>query len=469
MLENLSPARVFRFFEELSAIPRGSGNTDAVSDYCVRFAKKRGLDCVKDQLNNVIIRKPASKGYEGHGGVILQGHLDMVCEKTADSGHDFTRDGLKLRVDGDLLSAEGTTLGADDGIAVAMALAVLDDDALAHPPIEAVFTVDEETGMYGAEGLDVKQLRFSTLINLDSGEEGVLTVGCAGGAKADFTLPVKREKNTEKCFKIALSGLLGGHSGIDINKGRLNADKLLVKLLTSLGGEFKLVSIDGGFKDNVIPNACECVIACASFDAQRAADFVEAERLDTDAGLKIEVSEVAPADACLDAASTGRVLGLISTMRSGVTAMSRSIEGHVQSSMNLGVVRTEDDCVALVASVRSSVIDDKCAMLAELKDLAERFSADVNVHGEYPAWEYREHSRLRDTFVAAYSDMYGKAPVIETVHAGLECGLFNEKIANFDAVSLGPDMWDIHTVNERLSIASTERTYKYLCEVLRRL
>lgn len=469
MLENTAPERVFHFFEEISSIPRGSGNTKAVADYCVRFAKEHNLEVVRDELGNVIIKKKASEGFENHPPVILQGHLDMVCEKESDLEFDFTRDGLRLRLDGDLLSAEGTTLGADDGIAVAMILAVLEDESLVHPTLEAVFTVDEETGMDGAQGLDVSLLNGSTLINLDSGEEGVLTVGCAGGAKVDMFLPVKREKNSLPCKKITVSGLLGGHSGIDIDKGRLNADKVLVSLLMSFPFEFRLVSISGGFKDNVIPNACECVVAAECDCSKEAESFLSKNRVQTDSGLSVSVEDAKTAESCFDACSTGKVLGFLDALPCGIASMSKEMENLVQSSSNVGVVRTEKDGVACVMSVRSSVAAEKQQLLDRIEKIAQRFGAEIATRGHYPAWEFRKDSRLRETMTAVFRKLFSKEPTVTTVHAGLECGLFSEKFKDFDAVSMGPDMWDIHTVNERLSVSSTGRTYTYLCNCLKEL
>lgn len=468
MLETLKPQRVFKHFEDICSIPHGSGNTDAISSYCIDFAKGLGLRCERDGSNNVLIRKPASKGYEEHPTVVLQGHLDMVCEKTADCDIDFKKDGLKLRLDGDMLSADKTTLGADDGIAVAMIMAVLEDDTLCHPPIEALFTTDEETGMYGAEDFDVKKLKGSTFINLDSGEEGVLTVGCAGGAKVDINIPVTYVQNTLPCKKIAISGLLGGHSGIDINKGRQNADMLLGTLLAGMPVDFKLVSISGGFKDNVIPNASECVVACAGDIGKYVDEFAAANTMHTDSGLKITVTDAA-SDRRLDRASTERVVRFINSVRSGVTAMSNKINGLVQSSQNLGILATESDHIKAVLSVRSSVAADKQKLLDRLSKAAENVGAEISTRGHYPAWEYREKSRLREIMVSVYKEMYGKEPSVEMVHAGLECGLFCGKIPDFDAVSTGPDMWDIHTVGERLSVSSVERTYNYLLAVLKNL
>lgn len=468
MLENIAPPRVFHYFEKICSIPHGSGNTGAISSFCVDFAVKHGLEYKKEAINNVIIKKPASAGCENRPPVILQGHLDMVCEKAPDCSIDFSKDALSLELNGDLLSARGTTLGADDGIAVAMILAILEDTSLAHPPIEAIFTVDEEVGMDGAEALDTSYLSGKTLINLDSGEEGILTAGCAGGAKLDFKLPIGFEANELPCCRITLQGLLGGHSGVDINKGRQNADKLMLELLSSIDTEYRLVSINGGFKDNVIPNACECVIAGISDISHYIDSFISSHRSSDEPGLTV-ISAPAFSALRFDKESHNRAIRLINSIPSGVTAMSAEVEGAVQSSENLGILETGEAALKAVASVRSSVAADKQKMIAALEQAAEDAGAEIIVHGHYPAWEYRKSSHLRSTMISVYSKIFGAEPKVEAVHAGLECGLFNEKIPELDAISMGPDMWDIHTVNERLSISSTERTYKYLCEVLKEL
>lgn len=468
MLENLSPDSVFRYFEAICSIPHGSGNTAAISDFCVEFAEKHGLEYIKDALNNVIIKKPATVGFEGHPPIILQGHLDMVCEKKPDSDIDFFKDGLRLRINGDLLSAEGTTLGADDGIAVAMILAVLEDSGMAHPPIEAVFTVDEEIGMDGAEFLDTSLLSGRTLINIDSGEEGIITAGCAGGAKTEFLLPVKYESNKQPCFKIIISGLLGGHSGVDINKGRQNAVKLLAELLSSINCDFRLADINGGFKDNVIPNACECIIACEYDITEAVNEFIKNKISLSEPGLAV-TAEPADFPVCFDYESHCRIIDFISAVPNGIIAMSRDIDGFVQSSANIGILKTESEKIKAVVSVRSSIAAEKEEIINNLRGIASEYNAEFSVHGHYPAWEYRRSSRLRDTMTAVYRNLFGTLPKKEAVHAGLECGLFSKKIPDLDAVSIGPNMWDIHTVNERLSIMSVERTYKYLCAVLNEL
>lgn len=475
MLESLAPERVFHYFEKICSIPHGSGNTDKIRAFCVNFAAEHGLEHTFDKHNNVLIRKKASQGYENHPPVILQGHMDMVCEKTPDCPIDFTKDGLRLKLDGDNLSADGTTLGADNGIAVAMILAVLEDNSLSHPPLEAVFTTDEETGMYGAHGFDTAKLSGHTFINLDSEEDTVLTVGCAGGAKAHIDLPLAIESNDAPCAKISLSGLLGGHSGIMIGEGRQNADKLLGSLLDRLSS-FRLISISGGFKDNAIPNAAECVIATTVSLTELkalAAKFVEENRVSADSGLTVTVSAAEAHVAALDSNSTEKIVAFLTRIPFGVQSMSKQIPGLVQSSLNLGIMnisRENDKSVFhAVVSVRSSVSAEKQKMLDDLQSLAVSLGADFAAHGHYPAWEYKENSRLRDIMVAVYEKQYGKKPIIEVTHAGLECGLFAGKIKDFDAVSAGPNMWDVHTVNEHLSVSSTKRTYIYLCNVLKEL
>ena len=470
MLENLSPARVFRFFEELSAIPRGSGNTDAVSDYCVRFAKKRGLDCVKDQLNNVIIRKPASKGCEGHDGVILQGHLDMVCEQEADCRKDMTEEGLDLFVDGDLIGAHGTTLGGDDGIFVAYALALLDSKDALHPEIEAVFTSDEEVGLLGATALDTSVLHGRTMINIDSDDEGVFTVGCAGGMRSDLSLPIERSGCILQAYEIVISGLAGGHSGAEIDKGRANATKLMGEFLSSLSG-IRICDLHGGKADNAIPRECVAVVCAAADPSGAAADFLAAMRErygDIEPDMKITVRETA-ASLPLTAESTGRAIKLITSVPDGVIAMSTDIPGLVQTSLNLGITETRRDRLSLSHSVRSSKEDEKLALAKRLREIVTSLGGSYSQRGEYPAWEYRKTSRIRDCMVKVYREMYNKDPKVVAIHAGLECGIFSGKLPGLDCISFGPDNFDIHTTEEHLSISSSVRCWEFLLEVLRRL
>ena len=468
-LTHLHPERVFHYFEEICAIPHGSGNCGAVSEYCQEVANKLGLWVKRDELNNVIIKKPASKGYESHEPVILQGHLDMVCEKDADCSIDFTSDGLDLFLEGDWIGAKGTTLGGDDGIAVAMALAILEDDTLPHPPLEVVFTTDEETGMYGAEGLDASVLEGKILLNADSECEGILTVSCAGGARTEIRLPLTEEDNAAPCYRVVFSGLQGGHSGVEINRGRHNADVLMGKFLRTLPEACRVVTIFGGTKDNAIPARAECVIASKEDLSSAAEAFVAAHRNEANAGLTATVTAVPTESTCLDGESTRRIGEFLATVPNGVQAMSKHIEGLVETSLNLGQLTCEGNELKATFALRSSVNEEKMKLARKLEETASAFGGVCTSHGFYPAWEYKEDSRLRDTMVSVFEKKYGKAPVVEAIHAGLECGFFCDKIPGLDAVSFGPDMRDIHTPRERLSVSSTARTYDYLCEILKQL
>lgn len=466
VLENLEPKKVFEYFEDLCMIPHGSGNTKQISDYCVDFAKKHGLSYTQDEWNNVIIRKNASKGYENSPTVILQGHLDMVCEKDSGVSIDFLKDGLNLSLDGDFVSAKGTTLGGDDGIAVAMALCVLDDDSILHPPIEVLFTTDEETGMYGAAGLQTSLLKGKILINIDSEDEGVLTAGCAGGARAEIKKSVHFDeiKGTKK---IVISGLVGGHSGVEIHKNRYNANKLMAELLSRIP-HFQLANIAGGAKDNVIPNECECTLSTDCDLDEIINDFIIDKKNSADPNLKITVTDGEESHVT-DEESSKQIVKLVCTLPNGVQTMNDQIPTLVQTSLNLGVLKIENGSLLCTFSVRSSVNSEKEGVLKELSKIAKDFGADYSDHGHYPAWEYRENSPLREIMVKTFEELYGRKPVVDVIHAGLECGFFCDKIDGLDAVSFGPDLFDIHTARERLSISSVQRTYKYLCETLKNL
>ncbi|MBQ5389732.1 MAG: aminoacyl-histidine dipeptidase, partial [Clostridia bacterium] len=450
ILEGLKPERVFYYFEDLCAIPHGSGNTKQISDYCVAFAKARGLAVYQDAHNNVVIRKPASTGYEDHETVILQGHLDMVCEKEPTSPINFMTDGLTLKREGDLVFAEGTTLGGDDGIAIAMALAVLEDTTLAHPPIEALFTTDEETGMYGAEGLDASVLSGKTLLNIDSEEEGILTVSCAGGARAGITIPLSTDEVHMPCHTVTLTGLIGGHSGVEIDKGRQNSHVLMGQFLHTLPFSYQIIDICGGQKDNAIPRQTVAIVAASGDLATAAAEFVKANRIETEPDLAITVESTANCAIGFDMASSKRIAEFLATVVNGVQSMSKDIANLVQTSLNLGILKAENNLLTATFAVRSSVESEKTALLETLKATAKAYDGVFESHGHYPAWEYRKDSPLRDTMVEVYKKLYGNAPEVVAIHAGLECGLFAGKIPDLDAVSFGPNLYDIHTTRERL-------------------
>ncbi len=476
ILEQLEPKKVFHFFEEMSAIPRGSGSTQAVSDWCAAFARERGLKYRQDELGNVVIWKDGTSGYEQAAPVILQGHMDMVCAQEAGCTKDMAREGLDLFVEDDLIGARGTTLGGDNGIAVAMVMALLDSDDIPHPPIEAVFTVDEEIGLLGAAGLDMSDLRGRRLINLDSEDEGILTVSCAGGNRTECILPVSRAPFAGTTLRVTLDDLAGGHSGAEIIKGSANACVQLGRVLRAMQGAaaLRLVRVDGGEKDNAIARFASAVLVTEDETALRAA-AAEAEaalkreyRL-TDPALHLCVETVEAGQTPLDEDSTRRVICLLHCAPNGVQAMSGDIEGLVQTSLNFGILVTSDDTVTGSFSVRSSVASQKALLVDRLRCLTEALGGHVNTWGDYPAWEYVASSPLRACMVDAWRELTGEEPRVEAIHAGLECGLFAGKLPGLDCVSCGPTMYDIHTYRERLRISSVHRTWEYLCAVLKKL
>ena len=433
VLSQTEPKEVFRFFEELSQIPRGTYNTKAVSDYCVRFARERNLTVIQDAWNNVIIKKPGTAGYENSEPVIIQGHLDMVCEKEADSSHDFMKDPLELYVEDGFVKARGTTLGADDGIAVAYALAVLDDQEMPHPPIEAVFTVDEEVGMDGAANIDLSVLEGKMLLNLDSEDENILTAGCAGGFRFDCRIPICRETVKGTALEVKISGLKGGHSGVEIHKQRGNANKLAGRLLYRISREQKLYleSVSGGAKDNVIPSVHTARIVIQ--DLQQAKKIIEEmeytwkqELGSSESDLQVQTVELGDGKfSVLSLDSTKRVLTFLVGCPNGVYEYSRSLAGLVETSDNLGIVSTSDDAVIFGILSRSG----RDSKLEEMKErfisLAESVSAQWQVESEYPSWTYKEDSRIRPLAADVFEEVFGVRPEITIIHAGLECGLLS--------------------------------------------
>ena len=466
ILANLDPKTVFRFFEELTRIPHESAHTAAASDWVVRFAKERNLRCCQDTTGNVIIWKDASPGYETHPAVMLQGHLDMVCVKDPGVDHDFTKDPLNLCVDGDWVKAQGTTLGGDNGIAVAMMMAILDGSSIPHPPIEAVFTVDEEIGLLGATALDCAELKSRLLINLDSEAEGVLTVGCAGGARCDFQLSLSTEHTAGNLCTLSISGLPGGHSGAEIHKNIPNANRVMAQVLKELPA-LRLVSLHGGEQDNAIPDRVQAVAILPENAGEMAAEVFR-----TAAGGQGQFNfswTSCDATQALSEAASRKVVDLILAAPNGVQAMEPDLPGQVRTSLNLGILRLEDGVLRLTWSVRSSVAAEKEALVGTLKAIADGAEASFSRRGDYPAWEYRKDSLLRETMIRVFREKYGRDPVVETIHAGLECGLLAEKLPGLDAVSVGPDLQDIHSPRERMCISSIQRTWDYLLAVLAQL
>ena len=479
VLTEVKPERVFHFFEELCKIPHGTFDTKRISDYCVAFAKERGLEVEQDEANDVIIKKPGTPGYENSEPVILQGHMDMVCEKTPDSDHDFKTDGLDLYVEDGYVKARGTTLGGDDGIAIAMAMAILDSNDIPHPPIEAVFTVDEETGMGGAEAVDLSGLKGKKLLNIDSEEEGVLTSGCAGGIVFETLIPVAREEKEGTKVRIKVHGLLGGHSGNEIHRQRGNAHKMLGRLLYRIQKEvaFDLISINGGSKDNVIASESEAVLLAAEKDVDKILAMTEemkeiwlGEFMGEEPTLDVTAAaEGAAKEAALTKEAGERVIAYLMLCPNGLIEYSRKLKGLVETSLNIGVVETSEDKVRTVYLIRSSVESRKQQLREQLEQCGKVVGGTTRTISEYPAWQFNPDSELRKVMVEIYEKMFGKEPVVSAVHAGLECGLFLGKRPDLDCVSFGPNILDIHSFNEKLDIASTERTWEFLKEILKEL
>ncbi|MCI7087387.1 MAG: aminoacyl-histidine dipeptidase [Lachnobacterium sp.] len=475
--EKLYPQRVFYYFEQIAAIPHGSRNTKAISDYLVNFAKEHNLVWYQDENNNVVIVKEASAGYEAAEPIIIQGHMDMVCEKEKGVDIDFEKDGLKLYIDGDFLKAEGTTLGGDDGIAVAYALALLDSQEIAHPKLEVVITVDEEIGMLGADAIDLSMLTGHTMLNIDSDVEGSFLTGCAGGMAVNVTLPIKRVMQSGEKVALTITGLEGGHSGSEIDKEHGNANILMGRLLRALFEEtpFGIISLAGGLKDNAIPRECvtELLVPQENVNlVKEIADKLDIELkkefMTADPSVCIEFEDLGKKEeSILDFGSVSRVIFYLRSVPNGVQHMSQVMHGLVETSLNLGIMELKEDALHTVTSIRSSVGTRKADLLDRVTAIVELLGGEAEVEGDYPAWEYKQDSSLRPQIAKVYKQLYGKDPVFETIHAGLECGLLSEKIKNLDCVSFGPDNFDIHTPKERLSISSTGRVWDFIVEFLR--
>ena len=482
VLGDLSPQNVFYYFEEISAIPRGSGNTGKISNYLVEFAVKNNLEYAKDDLNNVIIIKEAGKGYEETPAIMLQGHMDMVCEKESGSSHDFLNDGLDLKINGDFIEGNETTLGGDDGIAVAYMLAILSEN-INCPRLECVFTVDEETGMDGAIGIDLSRCQAKYMINLDSESEGIFFAGCAGGVNVEARLKISKSKSTGNIYKLKIKGLLGGHSGDEIHKGRANAVKLAARLLCQIKKEFDktgLVSINGGLKSNAIPRECE--ILFTSPESMEKLDCYISKRFDiyraeyevSDPDITYELEQIADDKSdieCFDEEAFERLMLSLYSTPNGVQRMSQKTPGFVETSLNLGILKTietrENACQVFIDfSLRSSVASRKEELKEKLIKILEFAGAEIEVTGDYPGWDYNTNSKLREVMCKKWKEMFGHHAEVKTIHAGLECGILLNKMPELDIVSMGPDIHDIHTPKEKLSISSTFRNYEFLKSVI---
>ncbi len=478
ILENLEPKKVFYFFEKISEIPRCSGHEKAIADYIENFAKEKGYEAYRDDYNNVVVRKPASVGKERSPVTILQGHIDMVCVKDREHEHDFSKDGLQLYIDGDYLKAKGTTLGADNGIAVAYMLEILDDDSLLHPELECVFTTDEEVGMTGALNLDKGVLKGKYFINVDSEEEGIITVGCAGGNRSTIGLEFERESatSTSETYKIYLSGLKGGHSGVEIDKGRANANVVLGRILNELEGEFNLVSIDGGTKDNVICFEAGTVINIEESELEsireslgRIEKELRNEFCPDDKNFKLSFEKIEKVDKQLDKIASKKAVQILVLAPNGVVSMSSTLEGMVESSLNIGILRTNENIIEYNYAIRANIASKKVDLVNKIRLLAELVGARFEVGSDYPEWEFKPESKLLSICKEEYKKFSGEEALVQAIHAGLEPGVFLLKMPEVEAISIGPEMYDVHSPSERLNIPSAERTYRFVLELLKAL
>lgn len=478
-IQSMDYKNVLTNFVELSQVPRGSGFNQKISDYLVEFAKKHNLKYVQDEALNVIIYKPATPGYEGHTPVIIQGHMDMVCLQENGNDHDFMTQGLDLRFDGEWLSAYKTTLGGDDGIAVAYGLSLLADDTIEHPALEVLITTDEETGMDGAKALDCSLLKGRYMINVDSEDEGTVLVSCAGGMRFYAEIPLTPMEAEGTVLNLMVSGLQGGHSGAEIHKNRTNATLLLARALNQLKetNDFLLISMKGGDKDNAIPSSADAEILVKNEEAEDVVAAIkklndiyykELSAAEPDVKLTVENAGQQQVTAIHPTQATKVLFALIQSP-SGVQSMSSEMDGLVESSLNLGIFDATGDVATFHYSLRSSKSSYKYFMRDRLTMLFEFLQADIEANSEYPAWEYKKESKLREIFIQVFTKQYGYEPTVTAIHAGLECGLISEKIPDIDIVSIGPDMRDIHTPKERLNLVSAVRVYKFVENLLKEL
>lgn len=471
-LENIEPKKVFHWFYELNQIPRCSGDEKKVSDFLVNFARERNLEVYQDEMYNVIIKKPASGEYENSDPVIIQGHMDMVCIKGKGSNHDFTKDPIEMIAEGDIMRANNTTLGGDDGIAVAYGLAILDSNDLKHPPLELLITTNEETGMDGAHALTNKHLTGKILLNIDSEEEGVFLVSCAGGANKITTFKLQTEKVSGNGLEIKISGLKGGHSGMEIVKQRANAIKLLGRILDECNAKsnIRLSKIEGGTKHNAIPSHARAVIliedkrtvekVIESFEK----DLKEEYRVE-DSGLNIDVKEVKVEDVYTKELSDN-LIDYIMMVPDGVQYMSKDIEGLVQTSLNNAIIEEKNDSIEIITSVRSASSSSLREILNILSTIARRTNAKTEERNAYPAWQFDKNSKVREKAVKVYEELFSKKAEVSAIHAGLECGLLKEILPDTDMISFGPNLYDVHTEKEHLSISSVQRVWDFLIKLL---
>ena len=475
-VSKLAPQEVFRYFKEISDVPRSSSHNEKISAYLVNFAKEHELEYYQDESGNVIIWKDGTPGYENSDMVMIQGHMDIVAEKTEDSTHDFQNDPLELVIDGDFLTANKTTLGADDGAAIAMGLALLDSTDIPHPPLEFIATVDEEIGMLGAYALDGSKIRARKVINIDSEEEGIITVGCAGAVDIFTSFPADKKLVNGVKYKYVVDGLLAGHSGLDIHQERANAGQIVARLFLDARekAELNIVSINGGRATNVILGKVEGEVIVATSDVKAfeesivaSTEEIKAEYRTSDPGITVSIEAVGEAsEEAVDTVCQDNFFKFIVACPTGAEHYSVELKGLVETSHSIGVVKLEDGRLITKSMSRSSVNSRNRLLARKIGIIAEALGAEVEHGSSYGAWEFNNKSDLLDVCIAAYKEQYGEEPVVSAMHAGIECGIWAEKVGKVDAVSIGPDMTGVHSVNEELSIPSTERTWQYLKLIL---
>nr|WP_300004716.1 aminoacyl-histidine dipeptidase [Tissierella sp.] len=474
-IREIEPKKVFNWFYELNQVPRCSGEEKQVSDFLVNFAKERDLEVYQDEIYNVIIKKPGTEGYEDLEPVIIQGHMDMVCVKGNDSNHDFSKDPIEMIVEGDFLRANDTTLGADDGIAVAFGLAILDSDDLKHPPLEILITTNEETGMDGVHGLSSEHLQGKTLLNIDSEEEGIFLTSCAGGATKITRFKLEKEENKGEGLSVKITGLKGGHSGMEIIKQRANAIKLMGRILDTArrSSDLTISELSAGTKHNAITNIAEVSFLTENIQELKKVIDSFGEKLKEeyrveDPGLKIEVKEVKIQETYTKDLSEN-VIDYIMMVPDGVQYMSRDIDGLVQTSLNNAIIEEKEGIIEYITSVRSASSSSLREMLNKLEVIAKRAGADVEEEGNYPAWQFEENSPVRDKALEVYKELFGEEAEVSAIHAGLECGLLKEILPETDMLSFGPNLFDVHTEKEHISIESAGRVWKFLVALLENL
>lgn len=475
-LAGLQPERVFAYFEKICSIPHGSYNTDAICEYLISFAEEKGLRYIRDAVNNLIIFKPASAGYEDREPVILQAHMDMVCQKDEGVCIDMQTQPVDVTHDGEVVFAKGTTLGADDGMGMAMILAILEDENAVHPPLEIIITSDEEVGLLGANAIDLSMLKGRRMLNLDTHNDQVINVGCAGGTRVALHLPVIREESADARIRITIEGLSGGHSGNVIGKNLANANKAMAELLQQIAAltPIRIETLSGGVAGNVIPSFAQAVIACDESAGEKINDLCNAFARHLRGNYEepnavVMAAILAASDApVLTPDATKQVLALICDLPNGVQQWSPDFANLPLTSLNLGVVKLEEE-LSLLTNLRSGVNQKREELQAQLRFLAQSHGCSYEESGIYSAWEFRKDSPLRDVLLPLYRKHYGAEPIVRVIHAGLECGVLSEKLPGLDCVSMGSTAWEIHTFRERLSVASAQRTYQFLLEILKNL